>query len=132
MRKLEQAAKSRVDVSDKAKNICKVKGKNNRDLLKKVNFFYLFKGAKAHPGGYWSASSLEEQKPVLAIKFHNLIESLVAHCIPIIFLSFPKFVEDKDYLFRKLEKILIKNSIKKENSDEAYNKIVKKTLIHKF
>jgi hypothetical protein len=43
---------------------------------------------------------------LLAVGFHQLLEHLVRADVPMIFLSFPRLIEDADYLHRKLAGIL--------------------------
>jgi hypothetical protein len=47
-----------------------------------------------------------DQARLLALGFHQLIERLVRADIPVLFLSFPRFVTDPDYLYRKLAPLL--------------------------
>jgi|SRR6516162_5818132 hypothetical protein len=51
-----------------------------------------------------------DQARVLAVGFHRLVERLVNANVPITFISFPRAVEDPDYLFDKL-KLLLPNEI---------------------
>jgi hypothetical protein len=54
------------------------------------------------PGGSVFSLSPMDQARLLAVGFHTLIESLVRADIPILFLEFPRLVEDGAYLFGKL------------------------------
>lgn len=55
------------------------------------------------PGGtHYSLNPLDQAR-ILAVGFHQLIERLTAADIKIIFLSFPQFVGDADYLYAKLK-----------------------------
>lgn len=56
-------------------------------------------------GAVYSLEPLDQER-ILAHAFHKLIESLVRKEIPIKFLSFPRFVEDHDYLYRALGSIV--------------------------
>ena len=47
-----------------------------------------------------------DQARILAVSFHRLIQRLVDARIPMLFLGFPRFVEDGDYLFEQLRSIL--------------------------
>jgi hypothetical protein len=66
------------------------------------------KGANPHlvAGGLWHCKSGDEQESVLAIKLYEFIESLVKSDTEIIFLDFPRFVLDPEYLYRMLKKLL--------------------------
>ncbi len=58
------------------------------------------------PGGVvYSLNPLDEAR-LLAVGFHHLLNHLVAADIPVILLAFPRFIEDPDYLFRKLFAVL--------------------------
>lgn len=58
------------------------------------------------PGGILYSLNPVDQARLLAVGFHKLIERLVAEEVPIIFLSFPRFVEDSSYLYRTLRPLL--------------------------
>ncbi len=58
------------------------------------------------PGGVvYSLNPLDEAR-LLAVGFHHLLNHLVAADIPVILLAFPRFIEDPDYLFRKVFAVL--------------------------
>lgn len=54
------------------------------------------------PGGIVYSLNAVDQGRIIAAGFHHLVQRLVAADIPIVFLAFPKLVEDGDYLFEKL------------------------------
>ncbi|MBV8523610.1 MAG: hypothetical protein JOY71_16050 [Acetobacteraceae bacterium] len=58
------------------------------------------------PGGALVSLNSVDQARLLAVGFHHLIQRLVQSDIPIILLSFPRLVQDPDYLFRKLSHVL--------------------------
>jgi hypothetical protein len=58
------------------------------------------------PGGVIFSLNPIDQSRLLAVGFHRLLEQLVRSDVPIIFLSFPKLIQDADYLFRKLRSVL--------------------------
>jgi hypothetical protein len=58
------------------------------------------------PGGTVYSTSPADQARLLAVGFHHLLERLVAADVPLVMLSFPRLVEDGDYLFRKLAPVL--------------------------
>jgi hypothetical protein len=43
---------------------------------------------------------------MMAVGFYNLVERLTAAEVPIVFLMFPRFIEDPEYLFSKLSAYL--------------------------
>ena len=58
------------------------------------------------PGGMiFSLNPIDEAR-LLAVGFHRLVERLVQSDIPLIFLAFPRFILDADYLYRKLAPLL--------------------------
>lgn len=77
VRELSQAAASRVSVRERAIE----QGMDPR----------------AAPGGLWKTEDPDQQEPALAIQFYKVVEILVAHDVPITFVSFPRFAKDPDY-----------------------------------
>jgi hypothetical protein len=57
-------------------------------------------------GGHFGTAPAEEQEAVLAQIFHHLFETLAAWDVPHTLLSFPRIVNDRQYLFRKLAPLL--------------------------
>ncbi len=58
------------------------------------------------PGGVVYSLNPVDQARLLAMGFHELIQALVKKDIPVVLLDFPRFVEDADYLYRKLRPVL--------------------------
>nr|WP_294502529.1 hypothetical protein [uncultured Rhodopila sp.] len=58
------------------------------------------------PGGMVFSTSPVDQARLLAVGFHHLLERLVKADIPLIFLAFPRLIEDPAYLFSKLRPVL--------------------------
>ncbi|MBS9477636.1 hypothetical protein [Ancylobacter radicis] len=58
------------------------------------------------PGGMVYALSVEDQARILAVGFHNLVQYAIRRDIPLVFLDFPRFIEDGDYLFSQLSAVL--------------------------
>jgi len=58
------------------------------------------------PGGVTYSLEPLDQARILAHSFHRIIEPLVDREIPIHFLKFPRFVEDLEYLYRRLTPVL--------------------------
>jgi hypothetical protein len=58
------------------------------------------------PGGVVYSLNPVDEARLLAVGLHRLLDQLVKADIPVILLSFPRLIEDADYLFRKLSPIL--------------------------
>lgn len=58
------------------------------------------------PGGVVYSLNPIDQARVLALGFHELLHALVKRNIPVVFLDFPRFVEDHDYLYESLGSIV--------------------------
>jgi hypothetical protein len=58
------------------------------------------------PGGIIYSLDAIDQERLLAVKFARLVQALVKKDIKLIFLDFPRIVEDADYLFLKLKDFL--------------------------
>ena len=58
------------------------------------------------PGGIIYSLDAVDQERLLAVKFARLVQALVKRDIPVIFLDFPRIVEDPEYVFRKLKDFL--------------------------
>lgn len=56
-------------------------------------------------GAIYSLNQTDEER-LLAVGFHHLVERLVRANIPIVFLHFPRFAVDADYLFSALAPVL--------------------------
>lgn len=82
------------------------------------------------PGGMVGTDDPARQKGVLAENFHQLIETLVAHDIPHVFLHFPRFANDAAYAYEKLRPLL--GSISQENFGAAFARVARPDLIHSF
>jgi SAM-dependent methyltransferase len=57
-------------------------------------------------GGVTFSLNPLDQGRLLAVGFHRLVERLIKADIPIVFLAFPRLVEDWEYLFQKLRPVL--------------------------
>ena len=57
----------------------------------------------ANAGGIIYSLDAIDQERLLAVKFARLVQALVKRDITLIFLDFPRIVEDAEYLFRKVE-----------------------------
>ncbi len=58
------------------------------------------------PGGTVFSLSPVDQARLLAVGFHQLLEHLVRAEIPVVFLSFPRLIDDAPYLYCKLAPVL--------------------------
>ena len=55
------------------------------------------------PGGLIYSMQQVDAERLLAVGFHQLVERLTREDIPIVFLHFPRFVQDASYLFSRLK-----------------------------
>ena len=60
------------------------------------------------PGGVVYSLNPLDQARILALGFHAALFALVKRDVPLVFLDFPRFIEDPDYLYQKLEPYLPK------------------------
>jgi hypothetical protein len=58
------------------------------------------------PGGMVFSLNPVDQARLLALAFHQLIERLVRADVPVLFLAFPRFATDPDYLYRRIAPLL--------------------------
>jgi len=82
------------------------------------------------PGGLWQTADPETQKPLLAEKFHQLVQTLAAHDIPLTFLDFPRFAQDPIYTREKLHWLL--RDIDAATFSAAFACVAHPELIHDF
>ena len=54
-------------------------------------------------GGLFGTSSPEDQEAALAMNFYRLLETLVKHDVPVVFVSFPRFLLEPEYFYKKLD-----------------------------
>jgi hypothetical protein len=69
-----------------------------------------------------------DQARILAVGLHRLIQRLVDAGIPMLFLGFPRFVEDGDYLFEQLRSIL-PETVTREQALAAHQRTAKREKI---
>lgn len=74
------------------------------------------------PGGLLFSLSPLDQARLLAVGFHTLIENLIRADIPILFLDFPRLVQDGSYLFSKLRPWL-PSSIQEQQGLAAHQRV---------
>ncbi len=58
------------------------------------------------PGGIVYSLHAIDQARILAVGFHHLVQRLVAADIPVVLLSFPRFIDDGNYLYARLRHLL--------------------------
>lgn len=73
------------------------------------------------PGGVVYSLNPLDQARLLAVGFHNLVWRATEADIPVYFLAFPRFVEDKEYLFRVLRPFL--SDVTPERAYKAHARI---------
>jgi hypothetical protein len=76
------------------------------------------------PGGVIYSLHPLDQKRILAVGFHHLVERLTAAEVPIIFLHFPRLIGDADYLYERLLPVL-RHPVDRESFRSAHEKIAK-------
>lgn len=60
----------------------------------------------ATPGGVVYSLNPIDQARILALGFHGALFALVKRGVPLVFLDFPRFIEDPDYLYQQLQPYL--------------------------
>ena len=82
------------------------------------------------PGGLWGTGERQNQKAVLAGKFHELVHTLTVYEVAHTFLLFPRFAQDPDYTRRQLSWLLA--GISREDFLVAFRATARPELIHTF
>jgi hypothetical protein len=82
------------------------------------------------PGGLWHTDEPEQQGQVLTQELYKLMHALARHDIPLTLLYFPRIVNDRDYLFRKLQPIF--QGFSAERFVLAFAKTARPDLVHTF
>jgi hypothetical protein len=80
------------------------------------------------PGGAVFSLNAVDQARVLALGFHYLIERLVVADVPIVFVVFPRLIEEPEYLFNKL-KPLLPATITLEQARQSHRRIADPDLV---
>lgn len=86
----------------------------------------------AHPGSIWKTTDPSEQEGVLALELYRLLDPLVARDIPFVFLGFPRFVHDGEYLYRQLKSIFDRHGVGREEVLQVHGRIADPNLVSKF
>ncbi len=79
-------------------------------------------------GGIIYSLNPVDQGRLLAVGFHHLLCKLIEKEVPIIFLSFPKFLVEPGYLYRTLKSLLPESATAKKSEEELV-RILKKDKI---
>lgn len=82
------------------------------------------------PGGLWLTKNPRAQEAVLAQEFHKLIHTLTKHDVPTIWLYFPRFVTDPEYLYRKIKPAL--PAMEYDAFLRAFQSVSRPELVHDF
>ncbi|MCF8043881.1 MAG: class I SAM-dependent methyltransferase, partial [Desulfarculaceae bacterium] len=92
----------------------------------------LGKDPLAQPGSIWKTTEPGEQEGALALELYKFIDPLVTHDIPLVFLSFPRFVEDGDYFHQQLKPIFDRHGVGRDEVLRVHRQIADPGLITKF
>lgn len=82
------------------------------------------------PGGLIMTENPGDQEAVLATQLHHLIHLLAKHDVPMIWLHFPRLVEDPAYLYGKLKPLVPDHNL--ETFTQAFRAVSRPELVHVF
>jgi hypothetical protein len=82
------------------------------------------------PGGLVPAENSRDQEAVLAMQFHRLVHALTKHDVPMIWLHFPRLVQDAAYLYSKLKSVMPDQNW--ETFSQAFRAVSRPELVHVF
>lgn len=82
----------------------------------------------ATAGGVVYSLNPIDQARILAMGFHHVVHALVTKNIPIIFLDFPRFAEDAEYLHQQLQPV-IRHAVSQSAAIEVHRAIANPGLI---
>jgi len=74
------------------------------------------------PGGIVYSLHPLDQKRILSVGFYQLVERLTAADVPVVFLHFPRLIQDADYLYTRLAPVL-RQPVSREGFRAAHGKI---------
>lgn len=86
----------------------------------------------AHPGSIWKTTEPSEQEGALALELYKLLDPLVARDIPLVFLSFSRFVQDGEYFYRQLKTIFDRHGVGREEVLQVHGRIADPNLVSRF
>jgi|ERR1035437_395812 hypothetical protein len=81
-------------------------------------------------GGLILTKNPSEQENVLALQLHSLVHTLAKHDVPMIWLYFPRHVQDPEYLYSKIKSLLPGQTL--ETFMRAFRAVSRPELVHKF
>jgi hypothetical protein len=82
------------------------------------------------PGGLWHTKKPQDQETILTGQLYKLIYALARHDVPVSLLLFPKFVNDPEYLFSKLNFLL--GDIEYNAFRNAFQTVSRPDFVHDF
>lgn len=82
------------------------------------------------PGGLWNTQQPDMQEAALLASLQKLFLALTRHDIPVTLLDFPRFANDPEYLYRKIQAHL--NGATYERFLANFKLVVNRALIHEF
>jgi hypothetical protein len=82
------------------------------------------------PGGLWHTKEPGNQEMILTGQLYKLVYALAKYDVPIVLLLFPRFVNDPEYLYRKIGFAL--GDIKYDIFLKAFQVISQPELVHDF
>ena len=88
--------------------------------------------ALGHPGSLWKVKDPMEQESALAVELYKFLEPLVARNVPIVFLSFPRFVEDAGYFYDQLSSLFERHGASREMVNAVHKRLADPSLVHRF
>lgn len=88
--------------------------------------------ALSHPGSLWKVTDPMEQESALAVELYKFLEPLVARNVPIVFLSFPRFVEDPGYFYDQLSSFFERHGVSREMVHAVHKRVADPSLVHHF
>jgi hypothetical protein len=107
----------------------------SRRKIQKEGKNFNFSSSENIPGGLWGTKDPEMQEQFLMKMFYKLIFLSVKYDLKIIFLDFPKIINDPEYLRQKLLplfKFSMRFKLRKKKFHRIYSLVCKPELLHNF
>ncbi|HPD61298.1 MAG TPA: hypothetical protein PKV48_06020 [Thermodesulfobacteriota bacterium] len=82
------------------------------------------------PGGLWHTNKPEDQEVILTAQLYNLMYTLAKYDVPLTLLLFPVFVNNPEYLYRKIKFVL--GDIRYDIFFKAFQMVSRPELVHDF
>jgi hypothetical protein len=82
------------------------------------------------PGGLILTENPGDQEAVLAMQLHRLVHTLAKHDVPMIWLHFPRLVQDPAYLYGKIKPVIPGQTL--ETFSQAFRAVSRPELVHVF